>query len=201
MWFKQHGGKLVAWIVYNRLSVTNLEHSGAYFRLQSKIIQRKRAAIDANQAASMSLNQRIPTEILVSEMLKLSQQFRQKGDLVMIKLKKSLVLVITVLTLAAAADFIAMDIAQACGWGQSGGGDYVPQRRDSGSLWASKGAVSESQAREIVTNYVKRLNPDLELGEVKDNGGFYEIEIVNQGREVVQMLGVDKRSGRLILLN
>ena len=53
----------------------------------------------------------------------------------------------------------------------------------------------------MVTNYVKRLNPELEIGQVKDNGGFYEVEIVGQGREVVQVLGVDKRSGRLILLN
>ena len=160
------------------------------------------AAIDANPAASMDSNQRITTELLgfpTAETVRTIKTKRRHGHDT--KLKKSLVLVITVLTLAAAANFIAMDMAQACGWGQSGGGDYVPQRRDSGSLWASKGAVSESQAREIVTNYVKRLNPGLELGEVKDNGGFFEIEIVNQGREVVQMLGVDKRSGRLILLN
>ena len=118
----------------------------------------------------------------------------------MTKLSKSLAMVIAVLTMAATS-FVALDIAEACGWGQAGGGDYVPQRRDAGSLWANKGDVSESQAREIVTNYVKRLNPDLEIGKVKDNGGFYEIEIVGQGQEVVQLLGVDKRSGRLILLN
>jgi hypothetical protein len=121
--------------------------------------------------------------------------------MIMTKLSKSLAMVIAVLTMAAAANFVALDIAEACGWGQAGGGDYVPQRRDRSGLWASKGDVSESQAREIVTNYVKRLNPDLEIGKVKDNGGFYEIEIVGQGQEVVQLLGVDKRSGRLILLN
>ena len=117
------------------------------------------------------------------------------------KLSKSLAMAIAVLTLAAAANFVALDIAQACGWGQAGGGDYVPQRRDSNGLFANKGDVSESQAREIVTNYVKRLNPDLAIGAVKDNGGFYEVEVVNQNRDVVQLLGVDKRSGRLILLN
>ena len=116
-------------------------------------------------------------------------------------LSKSLAVVVVVLTLAAAANFVALDLAQACGWGQAGGGDYVPQRRDSGGLWANKGDVSESQAREIAANYVKRLNPNLEIGEVKDNGGFYQVEIVDQSREVVQLLGVDKRSGRLILLN
>jgi hypothetical protein len=121
--------------------------------------------------------------------------------MIMTKLSKSLAMVVAVLTLAAAANFVALDIAQACGWGQAGGGDYVPQRRDQGGFLASKGDVSESQARDIVTNYVKRLNPNLAIGEVKDNGGFYEVQIVDQGREVVQLLGVDKRSGRLILLN
>ena len=116
-------------------------------------------------------------------------------------LSKSLAVVVVVLTLAAAANFVALDIAEACGWGQAGGGDYVPQRRDSNGFWASKGDVSESQAREIVTNYVKKLNPSLEIGEVKDNGGFYEVEVVDQSRQVVQLMGVDKRSGRLILLN
>ncbi len=114
---------------------------------------------------------------------------------------RTIIIGASILALTGMINFIAVDIAGACGWGQSGGGDYVPQRRDSGGLWASKGDVSETQAREIVANYVKRLNPNLEIGNVKDNGGFYEVEIIDQGREVVQLLGVDKRSGRLILLN
>jgi len=114
---------------------------------------------------------------------------------------RTIIIGASILALTGMINFIAVDIAGACGWGQSGGGDYVPQRRDSGGLWASKGDVSETKAREIVANYVKRLNPNLEIGNVKDNGGFYEVEIIDQGREVVQLLGVDKRSGRLILLN
>jgi hypothetical protein len=105
------------------------------------------------------------------------------------------------LALTGMINFIAVDIADACNWGQSGGSDYVPQRRDSGELLANKSAVSEDQARNIVTNYVKKLNPNLEIGKIKDNGGFYEVEIVDEGQEIVQLLGVDKRSGRLILLN
>jgi hypothetical protein len=108
---------------------------------------------------------------------------------------------IVVLTIVAATGFIALDMAAACGYGQSGGGDYVPQRRDSEGFLAKKSAVSETQARDIVSSYVKRLNPDLEIGKVKDNGGFYEVEIIDAGQEVVQLLGVDKGSGRLILLN
>ena len=119
----------------------------------------------------------------------------------MTKTIRTLILSASILALMGMINFVAVDIAGACGWGQSGGSGYVPQRRDSGELLAKKSAVSEIQAREIVTSYVKRLNPDLEIGKIKDNGGFYEVEIVDKGQEVVQLLGVDKSSGRLILLN
>jgi hypothetical protein len=107
------------------------------------------------------------------------------------RIGKSLVMGIVVLSIVALTQFIWIDIAAACGWGQQGGGDYVPQRRDNGGLIAKKS----------VTNYVKRLNPDLEIGKIQDNGGFYEIEIISKDEEVIQLLGVDKRSGRLLLLN
>lgn len=97
--------------------------------------------------------------------------------------------------------FNGVNQAYACGWGASGGGDYVPQRRDATGLFASKPALNEEQARDIVTNYVKRLNPKLTIGPIRDNGGFFEAEILSEDNEVVQILGVDKRSGRLILLN
>jgi len=117
------------------------------------------------------------------------------------RIGKSLVMGIVILSIAALTQFVWIDIAAACGYGQSGGGDYVPQRRDNPDLFAKKSAVTEAQARDIVTNYVKRLNPDLEIGKIKDNGGFYEVEILSAGNELVQLLGVDKRSGRLLLLN
>jgi len=119
----------------------------------------------------------------------------------MTKKFRTIIIGASILALTGMINFAAVDIAAACGWGQSGGSGYVPQRRDSGELLARKSAVSENQAREIVTSYVKRLNPDLAIGQVKDNGGFYEVEIIDAGQEVVQLLGVDKRSGRLILLN
>ena len=119
----------------------------------------------------------------------------------MTKKIRTIIIGASLMALMGMINFIAVDIAGACGWGQSGGGDYVPQRRDSSGFLAKKSAVSENQAREIVTSYVKRLNPDLEIGKIKDNGGFYEVEIVDGGQEIVQLLGVDKRSGRLILLN
>lgn len=114
---------------------------------------------------------------------------------------RTIIIGASLLALTGMINFVAVDIATACGWGQSGGGDYVPQRRDSGGFLAKKSAVSEDQARDIVTKYVKKLNPNLEIGKINDNGGFYEVEIVDEGKEIVQLLGVDKRSGRLILLN
>ena len=117
------------------------------------------------------------------------------------KLSKTLVMGIAILSIAAITQFVLPDIAVACGWGQSGGSDYVPQRRDSSGLLARKSAVSEQQAREIVSGYVKKLNPDLEIGKVLDNGGFFQVEVVDARNEIVQLLGVDKRSGRLIMLN
>lgn len=119
----------------------------------------------------------------------------------MTKKIRTLILSASILALMGMINFVAVDIAGACGYGQSGGSGYVPERRDSGELLAKKSDVSEDQARNIVTNYVKKLNPNLEIGQVKDNGGFYEVEVVDEGQEVVQLLGVDKRSGRLILLN
>lgn len=117
------------------------------------------------------------------------------------RIGKSLILGVVFLFIAVVTQFVWADLAAACGWGQSGGGDYVPQRRDSGGFLAQKSDVTEEQARDIVTSYVKRLNPDLEIGKIKDNGGFYEVEILSANSELVQLLGVDKRSGRLLLLN
>jgi hypothetical protein len=114
---------------------------------------------------------------------------------------RTIIIGASLLALAGMINFIAVDIAVACGYGQSGGGGYVPQRRNSDGLLARQSTVSEDQARDIVSSYVKRLNPNLAIGKIQDNGGFYAVEIVDEGQEVVQLLGVDKRSGRLILLN
>ena len=106
-----------------------------------------------------------------------------------------------ILTIALLINFVGLDIADACGWGQGGGQGYVPQRRDQSGFLAQKQALTEDQARDIVTKYVKRLNPNLEVGKVKDNGSFYEAEIIAEDNEVIQLVGIDKQSGRLIVLN
>ena len=98
------------------------------------------------------------------------------------KLSKALVMGIAILSITAITQFVWTDFAAACGYnGQSGGSGYVPQRRDSEGLLARKSAVSEDQAKEIVSGYVKRLNPALEIGNVTDNGGFYEVELLVWG--------------------
>ncbi|MBU1343490.1 MAG: hypothetical protein KKE44_22335 [Proteobacteria bacterium] len=97
--------------------------------------------------------------------------------------------------------------AMACGYGNSGGSDFVPQRQApyGGNQAAGAGqtaaAISQDQAKTIVTGHVNRLNPDLVVGNINDAGGFFEVEVTNKAKEVVQMLGVDKYSGRLMLLN
>ncbi len=97
--------------------------------------------------------------------------------------------------------FQGTNMAAACGWGRSGGGDYVPQERGaSNNFLAQKPALTETQARDIVGNYVRRLNPELEIGKLTDNGSFYEAEVISPENEIVQLLGVDKQSGRLIVL-
>jgi len=106
-----------------------------------------------------------------------------------------------ILAIALLISFVGIDIANACGWGQGGGQGYVPQRRDQNGYLAQKQALTQEQARDIVTNYVKRLNPKLEVGKITDNGGFYEAEVIGEGNEVIQLVGVDKQSGRLIVLN
>jgi len=106
-----------------------------------------------------------------------------------------------IIAIALLINFVGLDIANACGWGQGGGQGYVPQRRDQNGFLAQKQPLTQEQAKDIVANYVKRLNPNLTVGNVKDNGSFYEAEIIAEDNEVIQLVGIDKQSGRLIILN
>jgi hypothetical protein len=96
--------------------------------------------------------------------------------------------------------------AFACGgmgsWGSSGGGDYVPQRRGLSDSFANRApALTKEQAHDVVANHVKKLNPDLKIGQMKDAGSYYEAEVLGANGDVVQRLGVDKESGQMILIN
>jgi hypothetical protein len=89
----------------------------------------------------------------------------------------------------------------ACGWGQGGGEGYVPQRRDDANTLAARPALTQEQARMLIEQHVTRLNPALKVGPVNDAGELFEAEIYSPDNEVVQVLGVDKRSGRLLLID
>lgn len=52
-----------------------------------------------------------------------------------------------------------------------------------------------------MVKHVKKLNPNLEVGRINDAGSFFEAEILSKDKEVVQLMGVDKESGRLMLIN
>ncbi|MBW1697622.1 MAG: hypothetical protein JRH18_01030 [Deltaproteobacteria bacterium] len=111
-------------------------------------------------------------------------------------------LLLSTLIVFGATFFTGLDTARACGWGGSGGQGYVPQRRDgSGDWFASKPSLTKEQALNIVTNHVKKLNPDLKVGRINDAGSFFEAEILSEDNEVVQLIGVDKASGRLMIIN
>jgi hypothetical protein len=114
------------------------------------------------------------------------------------KSAKTFMLFLTVIGIFSIA---SIDFVQACGWGQGGGEGYVPQRRDQNGFLAQKQALTEEQARDIVSSYVKRVNPKLNIGNITDNGGFYEAEIIGEDNQVIQLLGIDKQSGRMVLLN
>lgn len=103
--------------------------------------------------------------------------------------------------LFAGAIFFSPLNAMACGFGNSGGSDYVPRRQSAYASNQTASAIELEQAKNIVTNHINKLNPDLGIANVNDAGGFFEVEIINQNDEVVQLLGVDKYSGRLMLLN
>ena len=91
--------------------------------------------------------------------------------------------------------------ANACGVGAQGGESYVPQRRGSTGNLARKSFISKEQAFEMVSQHIKRLNPNLKIGQLNDAGRYFEAEIVTKDNEVVQLIGVDKETGRLLLIN
>lgn len=93
------------------------------------------------------------------------------------------------------------DYAVACGFRGAGGEGYGAQQRNSGRVYQNNG-VSREQAVEIVTRHISRLNSDLKVGKVNDAGPLYEAEIVSgQGEEILQVIGVYKQSGQLVVIN
>jgi hypothetical protein len=121
-------------------------------------------------------------------------------------MKKSVKKIITGILLLATLGFgytfyMGPSHADACGYGRAGGEDYVPKRRGPSGPIAQRPLVTKEQAYDIVTSHVKRLNPSLEVGPINDAGRFYEVDILSDKNAVIQRLGVDKRTGRLMLIN
>jgi hypothetical protein len=77
----------------------------------------------------------------------------------------------------------------------------VPQRRGTTGNLARKAFITKEQAFEMVSRHVKRLNPNLKIGQLNDAGRYFEAEIMTKNNEVVQLIGVDKETGRLLLIN
>ena len=100
--------------------------------------------------------------------------------------------------------FVGPDRANACACsyrtGDPGGGDFVPQRRDAPGAYFNRPALTKEQAQDLVTRYIKKWNPELEIGEIKDAGNFYEAEVLSGNKELVGRLAVDKQSGRLMII-
>ena len=93
--------------------------------------------------------------------------------------------------------FLGLSHSSACNNGTAGGGDYVPQKRNRVDSYFNRPALTKAQAYDVLVNHVKKINPDLEIGEIKDGGSFYEAEILSADKEVVERLAVDKESGQL----
>lgn len=115
------------------------------------------------------------------------------------------IIIISVLSLAVIAvgitPFVMPKLASACGVGAQGGESYMPQRRNPTGELARRPPLTQEQASEIVSRHVKKLNPDLKVGRINDAGSFFEAEIISKDNEVIQLMGVDKESGRLMLIN
>jgi len=90
--------------------------------------------------------------------------------------------------------------ACACAYtsGEPGGGDYAPQEQGKQSGSYSEGsALTKEQAHDLLKEYLRRSNPDLEIGEIRDAGNFFEADILSPEKEVVEKLAVDKATGQI----
>ena len=132
----------------------------------------------------------------------INKNILNRGDFKMIKYKHFIITVVLFLSIIGTGHLflIGPHNANACGTGRAGGGDYVPQRNDSGYL-NNQPAITQEQAVEIVTKHISKLNPNLIVGKVNDAGSHFEAEILTKNKEIVQLLGVDKYTGRLMLLS
>ena len=63
-------------------------------------------------------------------------------------------------------------------------------------------SITKQQAVEIVTRHLKRVNPEMRIGNINDTGSIYEAEIISPNDdEILQIIGVHKQSGQLVVVN
>ncbi len=109
------------------------------------------------------------------------------------QIARMVALTITMLLLIPATNLLA------CGWGSQGGADFVPQRRggDPQQQIVKRQPLSATQAQKIVSQYVKPLNPNITVGVPNDAGAYFVVDLVSKDGETVQVIGVDKYTGRM----
>ena len=84
--------------------------------------------------------------------------------------------------------------------GTPGGGDFAQNQGDTSGSYFNRPALTKEQALDVVTNHIRRWNPELEVGDIKDAGNFFSAEILSKENELVGRLAVDKQSGRLMII-
>ena len=58
--------------------------------------------------------------------------------------------------------------------------------------------MEEGDAKRLVENYLSATrNPNLKLGDIKDKGSVYEVEILTKEDSLVDKVAIDKYSGRM----
>ncbi len=83
----------------------------------------------------------------------------------------------------------------ACGYGNQGGADYIPQQQNQQQVQGQP--ISADQARQIVSRYIMPINPNLTIGTPNDAGPYYEVDLFGKNGQKVQILAVDKFSGQI----
>ena len=107
-----------------------------------------------------------------------------------LKLKKAMVALGAISIIGGAAALLPLgQESMACGWNNSGGQAFAPQQNGYSNNNSGK-AITKDQAVTIVTQHVKKLNPELRIGQINDSGPLYEAEILSPSDEVLQVIGV-----------
>jgi Spy/CpxP family protein refolding chaperone len=82
-------------------------------------------------------------------------------------------------------------------WGK-GMSPYGPGGDRSQQMGRHMGSLEEKDARQVIENYIKSTgNPNLALGQIKDAGNAFEVEIVTKEKSLVDKVLVDKSSGAM----